>query len=178
MTRTLAFAALLCGALSACATNRIAQPASAIENSVTRFHEQLSNFQQSIEYLQKGERDRIAFLNIQRQAALVTVAYQQTLWAVEDAGTAAKVFVALRDQARFMGPTGIVAEGEASGAMPSPRLALGKLVTVVHDLQGLSKPQGRLADIKFMAGYVNNVKQDISAAATKSSGPKKDVAHP
>ena len=62
MVRAAVVAAILCTVLSACATSRVAQPASGIESSVARFRADLSNFQQAFGYLQNGEQDRIAFV--------------------------------------------------------------------------------------------------------------------
>lgn len=178
MIRAAVLATTLCTVLSACATGRVVQPASEIESSVAQFRSELSNFQQAVGYLQKGEEDRISYLEIQRQAAMNIVAYQQTLWAIETGGTPGKMFVTLRNQQPLTTLPSGPSLGGASQSVSTPSLPLDKLQTVVQDLQALSKPPTQIADVKFMAGYVKSVKQDLGAAATTSSVSQKLATHP
>lgn len=179
MIRSAASGLALSVVLAACATSRIAVPAAGIEHSVARFRGELGNLQQAVGYLQRGEQDRVAYLEIQRQAAIKTVSYQQTLWAIEAGGTSAKIFSILRDQSRpFTASAGATSATGSTKAAPSLDLPLSKLDSVLQDLQSLSKPPARISDVKFMVSYVKSVKQDFGATATKSSSPQNDAAHP
>lgn len=178
MLRSAALGVTLSAVLAACATSRVAVPAAGIEHSVAKFRGELGDLQQAVGYLQRREQDRIAYLEIQRQAAIKTVAYQQTLWAIEAGGTSARIFAILRDQSPLATSVGATSAASSTKTAPSPNLQLNKLDSVLQDLQALSKPATRISDVKFMVSYVKSVKQDLGATATKSSSPENDAAHP
>jgi outer membrane lipoprotein-sorting protein len=149
--------------LSACATERVVQPAKAVAQVVAGMQADLSRFDTQVKTLQSIEASLTAGNDIERDLAAASTGQIRTAWQVSQATNTTEAFKLLQQSADLEVAALFASPAPAASAV-SASLPLDKLATVSSTLNQLSKPSGAKTDLQFLIKFGNQVNDDLSAA--------------
>ncbi len=149
--------------LSACATNRVAEPAKAVAQVVSGMQADLSRFDTEVKTLQSGEASLTASNSLVRDLAATSTRQTQTAWQVAQAPSTTEAFKLLQDQANAE-VAALLAPSARAASATSATLPLEKLGSVSSTLNQLSKPPNAKAELESLIQFGTQVNQDLSTA--------------
>ncbi|HEV2473316.1 MAG TPA: hypothetical protein VGS41_11655 [Chthonomonadales bacterium] len=155
--------------LSACAADRVVEPAKAVAKVVSGMQADLSQFDTQVKSLQAGEAELTSGNNLVRDLALTWTMQTQATWELAQSANTTQAFKLLQDRcnaevaALLAGP--IQTTGATSALVP-----LDKIGSVSSALNQLSKTAGARAGLDSLVQFGTQVNQDLSTAKTASTG--------
>jgi hypothetical protein len=155
--------------LSACATDRVAEPAKIAAQVVSGMQADLSRFDTEVKTLQSGESSLTAGNNLVRDLAVASTRQTQTAWQLAQSPSTTEAFKLLQDQANAEVAALLAPSSQATSAT-SATLPLEKLGSVSSALNQLSKPPNAKADLESLITFGTQVNKDLSTAKPAPAG--------